>query len=80
MGPSSDSERLLKGLYQYLFIECNIIGIDLDSSEWRLYPTLRSRSNAYYDAIYAMACVRIAKPAVGTRLRWPNLRSLQKMV
>jgi Ulp1 family protease len=40
MGPSS-SGTVLKGLYRWLFFEYQRIGIHLDSSEWRLYPTRR---------------------------------------
>jgi Ulp1 family protease len=41
MGPTKCG-RILKGLYQWLFPEYKRIGIHLDSSEWRLYPTRRT--------------------------------------
>jgi Ulp1 family protease len=76
MAPSNDSERLLKGLYRWLFIECKIIGIDLDSSKWRLYPTRHStprQPNGYdwglYSIIFAMH--------IGFRLNTHNINTRQ---
>jgi Ulp1 family protease len=38
MGPSP-SRTVLKGLCRWLFLEYQRIGIHLDSSKWKLYPT-----------------------------------------
>jgi hypothetical protein len=43
MGPTP-SGIILKGLYRWLFLENKRLGIHLDSSEWRLYPSRPSTS------------------------------------
>jgi hypothetical protein len=50
MGPSP-SGTVLKGLCRWLFLEYQQIGIHLDSSEWKLYPTRRTtpRQRNCYD-------------------------------
>jgi hypothetical protein len=76
MGPSP-SGRILKGLYQWLFLEYKIIGIHLDSSEWRLYPTrctTPSRRNGIdYRAFSILYALRL-----GLRLKITNI-SQQRM-
>jgi hypothetical protein len=41
MGPIPGG-TVLKGLYRWLFFEYQRIGINLDSNEWKLYPTRRT--------------------------------------
>jgi hypothetical protein len=50
MGPTP-SGIILKGLYRWFFLENKRLGIHLDSSKWRLYPTrpLTSRQRNGYD-------------------------------
>ena len=53
---SSDA-NILKGLYRWLFIEYQRIGIHLDSTKWRLYRTRRStprQRNGYDCGIFSI--------------------------
>jgi hypothetical protein len=56
MGPSP-SGTVLKGLYRWLFLEYQRIGIHLDSSEWKLYPTRRTtprQRNGYDCGVFSI--------------------------
>ena len=56
MGPTP-SGIILKGLYRWLFLENKRLGIHLDSSEWRLYPTRPSTSrqrNGYDCGVFSI--------------------------
>jgi Ulp1 family protease len=77
MGPT-ESGRILKGLYRWLFLEYKIIGIHLDSSEWRLYPTGRTTPRqrngldcGVFSILYALH--------PGLRLNITNITSQQRM-
>jgi Ulp1 family protease len=56
MGPTP-SGIILKELYRWLFLENKRLGIHLDSSEWRLYPTRPSTSrqrNGYDCGVFSI--------------------------
>jgi hypothetical protein len=56
MGPTP-SGIILKGLYRWLFLENKRLGVHLDSSEWRLYPTRPSTSrqrNGYDYGVFSI--------------------------
>jgi hypothetical protein len=54
---SGGSKEILKGLYQWLFIECKIIGMQLNPRKWILYPVCYStprQRNAYNYVVYTI--------------------------
>ncbi len=56
MGPTP-SGIILKGLYRWLFLENQRLGIHLDYSKWRLYPTRRStprQRNRYNCGVFSI--------------------------
>jgi hypothetical protein len=75
MGPSP-SGTVLKGLYRWLFLEYQRIGIHLDSSEWKLYPTRRTtprQRNGYDCGVFSI----LFALHIGLRLNNDNINQTQ---
>ncbi len=69
-------ETILKGLYRWLFLEYQRIGIRLDSSQWKLYTTRRStprQRNGYDCGVFSI----LFALHVGLRLNIDNINQAQ---